>query len=74
MAKRTNTCFGPYWPSSGCLKRTGLGSYDMHCAHTWCRNLYTRAFLFTEVKLLWGCAGQVCGSVVVWGPVLRLSP
>ena len=32
MAKWTTTCFGPYWPYSGCLKRTGLGSYYMHCA------------------------------------------
>jgi len=34
MAKWTTTCFGPYWPSSGCLKSTGLGSYYMHCART----------------------------------------
>jgi len=34
MANWTTTCFGPYWPSSGRLKRTGLGSYYMHCART----------------------------------------
>jgi len=34
MAKWANTCFGPYWPSSGCLKRTGLGSYYIHFALT----------------------------------------
>ena len=34
MAKWTTTCFDPYWPSSGGLKRTGLGSYYMHCART----------------------------------------
>jgi len=32
MAKWTTTCFGPYWPSSGCLKRTSLLSYYTHCA------------------------------------------
>jgi len=38
IANWTTTCFGPYWPSSGCLKRTSLGSYYMymHCMCTWC--------------------------------------
>ena len=31
MAKCTTTCFGPYWPSSGWLKRSNLGSCYMHC-------------------------------------------
>ena len=35
MAKWTTTCFGPYWPSSGCLKRTGLDlTIRMHFART----------------------------------------
>jgi len=43
-------------------------------AHMWCRDLYIWALLFTNVKLLWRCARQVCGSVFVWRPVLRPSP
>ena len=91
MAKWTTTCFGPYWPSSGCLKRTGFLSYYYYYynilllllllllvyalhAHTSCRDLYRWAFLFTKVKLLWSCARHVCGSIVVWRPVLRPSP
>ena len=33
MAKWTTMYFGPYWPSSGCLKRTGLGSTCIAPAH-----------------------------------------
>ena len=34
-ALRAHTwCRDLYWPSAGCLKRTGLGSYYMHCART----------------------------------------
>jgi len=34
IAKWTTACFGPYWPPSGFLKRTGLGSHYRHCART----------------------------------------
>jgi len=52
MAKWTTTCFGPYWPSSGCFQRTGLGSYYMHVARTHGVEISTyRVFLFTKVKL-----------------------
>ena len=52
MAKWTTTCFGPYWPSSGCLKRTGLWSYYTHCTHTRGVEISTYGFfLFTKVKL-----------------------
>jgi len=48
MAKWTTTCFGPYWPSSGCLKRTGLGSYYMHCARTRGVEISTWVFFYLQ--------------------------
>ena len=66
MAKWTTTCFGLYWPSSGCLKRTGLGTYKMHCARTRLVEISTYGlFYFLKKSYMWRCARQVCGSVVV---------
>ena len=63
MAKWTTACFGLYWPSSDCLKRTGLGSYCIHCARTRGVEISTQRFLllFTKVKLY----VEVC-SAGVW--------
>ena len=74
MAKRTATCFGSYWPSSGCHKRTGLGSYYMHCGRTRGVEISIHGFfLFTKVKLyaevcwagVWFRTGGVLGRCVV---------
>ena len=61
MAKWTATCFGPYWSSSGCLKRTGLGSYYMQCGHT-CGveiSTYGNFFIYKSNAIVGVCSAGV---------------
>jgi len=51
--KLDNYMFRPYWPSSGCLQEN-LRSYYIHCAHTWCRDLYIRALLRNVISISGG--------------------
>jgi len=52
--------------SSGCLERTNLISYYMHCARTWCRDLYITGFIMYKFKvklmLVWMRARRLSGS------------
>ena len=69
MAKWTTTYFGPYWPSSGCLKRTGLGSYYMHCARTRGVEISTYAFFFIyKSKAICGDLYTTCARAM---PIVR---